>query len=564
MTIPTAGNPVPSDLRALEQWVLWRREDRNGKSTKVPYQPAAPHVKASSTDAATWASYQEAVRAARTADGIGFVFSDSDPFAGIDLDNCVTDGNLHPYVAELVTKLDSYTELSPSGNGLHIIVRASISGDRRRTGKTPWTGAFENYSTGRFFCVTGSPLARTPASVNDRQAELDAIRAELLPTLAPHTNGAQAAQPSPALTDDEELLNNAFGSANGEAFGSLWSSGDVSAYGGDHSRADLALCGMLAFWCGGPDRARIDRLFRRSKLMRAKWDDARGESTYGAQTIDKALDGRIEFYGGIARARARSGAGPAVEMTITDKGKLALPPVPIETDVAGHCAWLTCVFNLNLLNPITGGHWQGVRGPDGQIALHRADAPDIRFDPARAMNTAKQLTESFVGRKHTGDGMLHAFTVEHCRRISYVVQCLCDTSGAQTEQEEATGIIGTFMQGATAVDGHTTYGTAAQRYEAAFALRREVDDKTGRPAGPMRYVIDLNTGELVIAVGDLADAARRHVGSSLPRGWLDGRMANLGWDRARLDGHAKPGRAGRSSPHATVNVYRGHLKPVTE
>ncbi|MBM3271540.1 MAG: DUF3987 domain-containing protein, partial [Candidatus Sericytochromatia bacterium] len=69
---------------------------------------------------------------------------------------------------------------------------------------------------------------------------------------------------------------------------------------------DLALCSHLAFWTG-PDPARIDRLFRQSGLMRDKWDEKRLDSTYGAVTIAKALNGRTEYYSGPARAGCIAG-----------------------------------------------------------------------------------------------------------------------------------------------------------------------------------------------------------------------------------------------------------------
>ena len=78
----------------------------------------------------------------------------------------------------------------------------------------------------------------------------------------------------------------------------------------------------------------------------------------------------------------------------------------------------------------------------------------------------------------------------------------------------------------------------------------------------MRYLVDANTGELVIRVGDLQAAARSHIGSSLPRGWLDARMRALGWERRALDGHAVDGRAGRIGPHARTFVYCGHIPQI--
>lgn len=121
------------------------------------------------------------------------------------------------------------------------------------------------------------------------------------------------------------------------------------------------------------------------------------------------------------------------------------------------------------------------------------------------------------------------------------------------------GIIGTFISGAVAIEEHTTYGSSAQRYEAAVALQRDLDDMSGMPRGPVRYLVDTNTGELVIRVGDLQAAARSHIGSSLPRGWLDARMRALGWDRHALDGHAVDGRAGRHNAHARTFIHRGHV-----
>lgn len=149
---------IPAELRERRQWVVWRREERGGKSTKVPYVATAPTRKASSTDSATWSTFDEAV-ACGDMDGIGFVFAQNDPYTGVDLDDCFIGEELHPAAAAIVDKLDSYTELSPSGTGIHIIVRAEL-GRGRRTSKTPWGAEFETYDRGRYFCMTGRVLSR--------------------------------------------------------------------------------------------------------------------------------------------------------------------------------------------------------------------------------------------------------------------------------------------------------------------------------------------------------------------------------------------------------------------
>lgn len=252
--------------------------------------------------------------------------------------------------------------------------------------------------------------------------------------------------------------------------------------------------------------------------------------------------------------------GGAYQVTFDAKGKLQLPPTPSVEDIAGLCAWLTVVFSLDPAHPITRAVHEGLIGKDGHVVLHRAgDAGPIRFEPAAHINQPARLIETLSWRLGPQDGAVHAFKGDHCRVISHVIRMACGAFETASDADEAAGIVGTFLHIAVAVDGRTTYGTPAQRYEAALGLRHETDEIHGRPVGPPRYLIDANTGELVIGVRDLAEAARHHVGSGLARGWLDARMATLGWARVTLQGYGHPGRAGRQDPHARINAYRGHL-----
>ena len=150
---------IPAELRDRPQWVAWVAKARDdGKATKVPViATETPIGLASVTDPATWRDFDAAVGALRWADGLGFVFTADDEFTGVDLDNCITTGGeLHPAALEVVEELGGYAELSPSGNGVHVVIRANLNGhDRSRTGKTPWGGMFEAYSSRRFFTVTG-------------------------------------------------------------------------------------------------------------------------------------------------------------------------------------------------------------------------------------------------------------------------------------------------------------------------------------------------------------------------------------------------------------------------
>jgi putative DNA primase/helicase len=144
---------LPEELRQRRQWVVWRLEERDGKPTKVPYI-AGGSGKASSTDSLTWRSFEEAVQALETGryNGIGFVFSSGDPFAGVDLDDCrdPETGELEEWAAKIVEAFGSYAEVSQSGTGVHIIVMGKAPNKKR--------GKVEAYSSERYFTMTGRVL----------------------------------------------------------------------------------------------------------------------------------------------------------------------------------------------------------------------------------------------------------------------------------------------------------------------------------------------------------------------------------------------------------------------
>ena len=264
---------IPAELRDLPQWLVWRAEIRDEKVTKVPYRVDTPHVKASVDDPATWGTYERACRV-RDVDGIGFVFSASDPYVGVDLDICVDEeGEIHDGAWDVVRRLGGYVERSPSGRGLHVIVRAELRGDRHRTSLTPWGGVFEVYDRDRYFTMNDTAGGGVPTF---RQAELNRIVAELLPARAKE---AAQAHRTPVPLDDQELLDRMFASRRGGEIRALY-----DGAGADRSAGDLALCNHLVFWLGG-DPERIDRVFRSSGRMRGKWE----RDDYRARTIERAL-----------------------------------------------------------------------------------------------------------------------------------------------------------------------------------------------------------------------------------------------------------------------------------
>lgn len=277
---------IPALLIALAHWVDWRYEERDGKRTKIPYC-AATGLRASTTDPSTWSVYESAAAAAPRYDGIGFVFSKEDDLVGVDLDDCrdPETAEIAEWALAIVRSLDSYTEITPSGRGLHILCRGKLPPGGRRKGK------IEIYEDGRYFTITGDRLREGSEAIEERQEELTALHSSLFPApvSAPRPNGAVASQ-SPR--GDWEIVDQV---RKNPKYDALWR-GDISAYP-SHSEADGALCNQIA-WFAGPDRQAVDRLFRQSGLYREKWDAVHGAQTYGAMTVGLVLDGRAasDFY----------------------------------------------------------------------------------------------------------------------------------------------------------------------------------------------------------------------------------------------------------------------------
>ncbi len=302
-------------MRNLRQWVVWRWEERDGKSTKVPYSPLTGQ-RASITTPEAWTDYGEAVRACKEHGygGVGFVFTPEDDLCGIDLDGCLDPetGEIEEWAQEVIEELDSYTEISPSGTGVHILVRGELPAGRNRKGR------FEAYDRGRYFTVTGKHLSGTPRSIEGRQEELRRVVWRVFGEDS--ANGHTKLVTVPELVDngpsDNEIVQKALSASNGERFGRLWA-GDTSDYG-SHSEADLALCGMLAFWTGG-DVTKIDALFRQAGLYRKKWD----REDYRNRTITEALSGKTEFYRAPKTIKLADGTGRKIEaLQPEEMGKL--------------------------------------------------------------------------------------------------------------------------------------------------------------------------------------------------------------------------------------------------
>jgi putative DNA primase/helicase len=288
---------IPKELKVREQWVVWRWDRRNGKWTKPPYQLNGRPAK--SNDPTTWVSFEAAIKTFESGnfDGVGFVLTENDPYAMADLDHCLDSaGNVKAWAADIVGQLSSYTERTPSGEGLRVIVKAILPTGGRKRGMGSG-GGVELYDRLRYMTMTGIHLAGTPEIIEERQKKMAQLHERLFGRASCGDHAATDAGSGNAGFADSELLAKARAAKNGEKFRALYDHADVSTYP-SASEADLALCGILAFWTGG-DPDRIDTLFRRSALFRReKWDEEHHADgrTYGQATVAKAVSGTQEFY----------------------------------------------------------------------------------------------------------------------------------------------------------------------------------------------------------------------------------------------------------------------------
>ena len=287
---------LPEEVRSSGLFCAWRRENRDGKMTKVPYNPCTG-FRAKSNDPKSFTSYFNAIRF-HGFDGLGLgIFGN---ICAIDLDDCISDsGSFTSTAAEIIAIMHSYTEISPSGNGVHILFRADDfqydTTKYRIMNRAQHIEVYVAGATQKYVTVTGRVADSMKFDYGDRSQELQLVLDQYMlrddtchavngVNVVNAVNGVNSSAQLPQ--SDAQLIELAMHSRGGEQFRQLWN-GSWAGHK-SQSEADLALCGQLAFWTG-KDAARMDDLFRSSGLMRAKWDQRHGKDTYGALTIQKAI-----------------------------------------------------------------------------------------------------------------------------------------------------------------------------------------------------------------------------------------------------------------------------------
>ena len=286
---------IPQELKTNASFCVWKMEKRQGKPTKVPYNPKTGAM-ARTNDPATFSDFGTAMKTYALGgwDGIGYRVSEG--IGAIDIDHCIReDGSLNDVAASIMSFFpDAYFERSPSGTGLRGFFRLSpdFAYDKTVYYINNRKHGLEVYLPGvtnRFVTVTGDVFRPGTVSRNDEALQ------NALDTFMRRANRVEGSRiEACSYLDDDAVIEHASRSESGDKFRMLYDGRWEEGYD-SQSDADMALVSMLAFWCGNVEE-QIDRIFRTSGLMREKWDRRTGDSTYGQITIRNAVASNDTIY----------------------------------------------------------------------------------------------------------------------------------------------------------------------------------------------------------------------------------------------------------------------------
>ena len=330
-TLPQALAPLGN----FRQWVLWIAvpdKKRPGKTNKFPINPQTGAV-VTAHDPALWLTFEEAAQWLPNcqANGVGFVFTENDPFFFLDIDDAFNETTRW---SELSMELGrrfagAAVEISSSGKGCHIIGTCAPTPH----GCTNKALGLELYTEKRFVALTG--IQASGDAFHNCQSSFDTLVSEFFPPRGYEVSLDWTDLPCPewnGTADDDELLRKAMGSTSaGSTFGDkasfseLWhadrdklsiaypTKNEHDAWG--LSEAEVALCSHLAFWTGR-NCERIDRLFRLSGLMRDKWE----REDYARNTVLLACSGEGDVYGSTS-----GGSAGGLHNNVNNAGVSLLP-----------------------------------------------------------------------------------------------------------------------------------------------------------------------------------------------------------------------------------------------
>lgn len=271
MTMGNYAN-IPLELRQLKQWILWKYEDIGAaKPTKIPY--SVKGHPASVTDPNHWSTFDEVIKQAANYSGIGFVFTKDDPYTFIDLDDADGDNAILERHLKVYHEFETYAEVSPSGQGLHLICRGAVPAGRRRS-------KIEIYPHERYATMTGNVYGGRTV-ITDCQNQLTQLFDQM---------GSGPVAQSLYQGDNNEhdsdtvIIQRAIEAVNGDKFQKLHSGQWQDLYS-SQSEADFAYIDIISFYT--QNRNQITRIFRASPL--GLRDKAR-RNDYTSGMISRSFD----------------------------------------------------------------------------------------------------------------------------------------------------------------------------------------------------------------------------------------------------------------------------------
>lgn len=319
---------------------LWMKPQWLYHIEKKPMNPNADYrASGDPTDPAKWSTADVAQAACERFGGTGLGIAFGDGLAGIDIDaHGIPKNPLQDEILDMFA--GTYIECSPSGKGRHILFyvdygilndRGYINDELEFIGYANKKRSIdvETYIAKRYFTWTGTADEEhfTTYDVNDMTEQYMAFLDKYMRDEKPTYQAPAQQQHIELDMTIEQILDKARQASNGAEFIALYDHGDLSAYGNDHSAADLALCDKLAWWLGG-DAAKIDAAFQDSALMRDKWLEKHGKQTYGEMTIAAAIrdvQGQYDPFGDERGATMHTNAeNPSESLSEPQRGKREL------------------------------------------------------------------------------------------------------------------------------------------------------------------------------------------------------------------------------------------------
>lgn len=299
---------IPIELKCCQNWLLWKAKPMKDKPEEATKIPVTMKGKAFSgwNDPKNLYSFDDVEKAFKTGnfDGVGFVLAGTD-FICIDLDNNISTENISDELLDLLGY--GYTEISPSGKGYHVWIRGDKPKGMGKNGHTAAGEKLEVFGGRGWVTVTGD-IDWAISSLGKIRENQSLINNLYKSYFRQKHSKRKIVNPSTTTTIGIQNLDTIkiemFKGPIAQKIRKLWN-GDTSMYRGDHSFADLALCSYLVSYTKG-DSATVDALFRQSGLYRTKWDEKRGNRTYGAITISKALESKEDYRVGTQTRPIRS------------------------------------------------------------------------------------------------------------------------------------------------------------------------------------------------------------------------------------------------------------------